>query len=777
MRNAIKTIVSKPEIALKPDSLSESYQDNEFDVTVINNSRKFTSFQIELTTPSFEEQLDENWYRIEPEICSKNPPGSKTDFHIIVTKPPIPAYNKTIDLFIKTFSIEDEKLSNSKKIQLKIGNPAKAVNLQLLNRKIKANPGQNIDIPVALTNLGSNNIDAQLECLVTINRFDISGSGKFDIERYLYPQIKPTSTETFNFSLKIPDDTKPGSYTCKVEVVSSSDIFQRDEGVIEILTPGVIEFRCKETVQEIPNQNNKESHRFTYQLEFTNNSYLKNKLIVSLQGKDVEKCEFSEVNFENILEANKDNLNKNSSIINISGTKQRPFLGWKRQLEFTALPKLESENKVEIIPKTHQLKLNVSPIIPFFWQILGLISIPLLLLLFNYFKFTGHDAPVTTVRLSNFASTVISGSSDRTIRSWEVNNNWFQNWSGLKFKSLLSLKPTKSKPDKEEIKKAIRIIRFRPGFSNQIAVGLENGEVHLWDYLSEKKKVTPENIKLINKQEKGNRVFDLEFTNNSQKLIAAYSGKIRELDLNPVSNKDSSKPQNPEIRTEFTISSLGISENSQRPLVIVGGNFNKLGFWDWQNSDNDNRNKIYHLSDNSTITNDSFPPIVGKESYITSLVIADDKNLLLTADNKGLIKSWDLNKIRNCINNQQKSNKKIIELNDCQLKSKQIIYNNQEEDFSSIRSIAITENENYLTSVGDDNHLRIWRINSNNEFSCIIYNHKKDARFNTVDIKLEKTDINQKEKELLIATGDDKSRVMLYRISNVNELRRKKCKL
>ena len=211
----------------------------------------------------------------------------------------------------------------------------------------------------------------------------------------------------------------------------------------------------------------------------------------------------------------------------------------------------------------------------------------------------------------------------------------------------------------------------------------------------------------------------------------------------------------------------------------MGGNFNKLGFWDWKNPDKNNRDKIYHLSDNSS------QAVVGKESYITSLAIADKKNILFTADNKCLIKWWDLNKIRNCISNpenQEESGKKsrIINLVNCT--DGNIIYNNKEEDFPSIRSIAITknENENYLVSVGDDKYIRVWTIDSNdsnNKFSCI-YNQKKDARFNTVDIKLERTDIKDEQKELLIATGDDKYRVMLYRISNVNKLTGKeKCQL
>ena len=46
MKSSIITKVTKRQLTLIPDSLSE---DNEFDVTVINESKKFSSFQLELT--------------------------------------------------------------------------------------------------------------------------------------------------------------------------------------------------------------------------------------------------------------------------------------------------------------------------------------------------------------------------------------------------------------------------------------------------------------------------------------------------------------------------------------------------------------------------------------------------------------------------------------------------------------------------------------------------------------------------------------------------------
>ena len=292
-------------------------------------------------------------------------------------------------------------------------------------------------------------------------------------------------------------------------------------------------------------------------------------------------------------------------------------------------------------------------------------------------------------------------------------------------------------------------------------------------------------------------MFDLEFTNDSQSLIAGYgSGAIREWNLDKRNSTNYKSVPKDETKAGFTISTLGISEKSKLydfPLVVVGGRFNRLAFWDWKNkSDNENEDEktnenkinIYHLPyDNLNGNNNrSFKQVRGKESYITSLVIAEQKELLITADNKGILKLWDLNKIRECIvthrdygNNKEYQKLGFIPLS-CtgdKILLNEIAFNKnfteqKTQIFPSIRSIAITEDESYLASAGDDGYIRVWKIKheEKKELKCL---DKKstDAKLNTIDIKL-KNNQDKKEPEILIATGDDKFRVMLHRIKDIN---------
>ena len=796
MKSPIITKVSKKELTVVPDIFSAN---SEFDVKVINGSKKFTSFQLELIAPGLEDESDEKWYKIEPEICTKNPPGSETDFHVVITKPPIPAYNKTVDLELKTLSIEDENLSNSQKIRLKIENPRKNIELKLPFKELKGNPGQEIDIPVILTNTSSKITNVKLEISGLEEVCVIKNQNSLDLQNL---QIRPTTTETLNIRCQIPSEAKPGNYNFTVTDISPNNFYQSnekdrpsDEGVLEILAHGFIEFECINKVEKIPNLQGDNKNVVSYELEFVNYTNSQEEVDVSLTGEDVDKCK-CETDKSISLKPDKDVSDEQKQSIEIKVIKKRPFFGWERQYKLLVSPKLKSDNNVAIKPNSENLTLNVSPRIPFLFQILGLISIPLLILLLNYYRVPRkHNAPVTSVSLIGIAGTVISASSDRTIRRWQVNDDFFRNQSNLKYEGILSSDDT----NKSKIEKAIRVIKFRPKTrdEDQVAVGLENGEIQLWDLSSSFG--NPKRTYLKTGDEK-NRVFDLEFTKDSQSLIAGYgSGAIREWDLDKLNSNDfkSSIPKN-ETKAGFTISTLGISEKPKLynfTLVVVGGRFNRLAFWDWQNknrseSEGDNKNEdenpinIYHLPyDNSDGDNNrSFKQIIGKESYITSLVIAEEKELLITADNKGILKLWDLNKIRECIvthrgygNNEEYQKLGFIPLN-CTRKKvllDEIAFNKnfteqETQIFPSIRSIAITEDESYLASAGDDGYVRIWKIKDEgtNEKELICLHQKStDAKLNTIDIKFKNNQDKQK-KELLIATGDDKFRVMLHSIKN-----------
>lgn len=750
MKNSITTKVSKKQLTLIPDVLSE---DNEFDVKVINGSKQFTSFQLELTARGLENESNLDWYKVEPEICSKNPPGSETDFHIAITKPPIPAYDSTIDLILTTFSIEDEKLSNSQKIKLKVESPRKKIEVQLPIKQFRGKPGETIEIPVTITNISPKFVDIKLK-LLGLEDFEIKNNN-FDL------QIKPSITQTINFFCQIPQQPTKISYQFKIEALSLNNLYQSyDKGDIEILPYGIIEFQCNNPIQSIPNETGNQANIVCYELEFTNHTYSKEKVNLSLDGKDIRKCHF-EHSDSILLQRNEHISDNDKQKIDIKVRKERPWFGWKRKYNFAISPHLQSGSEVEIKPKLDSeiLRLNVSPIIPFFLQFLGLLSIPLLILWLNYLRIPSHHtAPVTSVRLTDIAGTVISGSSDGTIRHWQFNDSLWGNQSNLTYK------------EESDITKPIRVIRSKPGSHDRVAIGLENGKIKLWDLSLKESEET-----YFKAGDEKNRVFDLEFTNDSQTLIAAYgSGAIRGWNLDKANNNNSNIPKE-EINANFTISTLGISENNDLPLVVVGGRYNKLAFWDWKNinkieSDKVEKNRkqinIYHLLSN-TVNEDRqlpFPSISGKESYITSLAIADNKELLVTADNKGFIKSWDLSKVRECIknpNNQKnKPDSQRVELIDC-IDGK-IIHNNQTEEFPSIRSIAMTKNESYLASAGDDGYVRIWEIkDKGQEISCF---HKKQtgAKLNTVDIKLRKIE-KKDEEELLIVTGDDEHRVKLYR--------------
>ena len=71
----VTAILSKKSLEFTPNNPLESSNsgfngENLFDVTVINNSDKFASFQLELSAPGVDENSRIKWYCVEPEICA-----------------------------------------------------------------------------------------------------------------------------------------------------------------------------------------------------------------------------------------------------------------------------------------------------------------------------------------------------------------------------------------------------------------------------------------------------------------------------------------------------------------------------------------------------------------------------------------------------------------------------------------------------------------------------------------------------------------------------------
>ncbi|MCY7272367.1 MAG: hypothetical protein LH702_01140 [Phormidesmis sp. CAN_BIN44] len=122
-----------------------------FDVT--NLSDRFASFQVELIADGTDASAAAKWYRVEPEICAKKPPGDRTQFKVTVIKAPIPAYETEVKITAKILSVESGKLSTTQTLFLWIDKPLKPLKVHLPFSDFKVYPGDRLEIPVIIYNL------------------------------------------------------------------------------------------------------------------------------------------------------------------------------------------------------------------------------------------------------------------------------------------------------------------------------------------------------------------------------------------------------------------------------------------------------------------------------------------------------------------------------------------------------------------------------------------------------------------------------------------------
>ena len=705
--NLIETIVSPKQLTFKPGGAPAS-----FEVTVINDSDRFASFQLEVIAAGADSNRHTDWYSISPEVSTKKPPGDSTQFHIAIKDTPVPGFVGQMDLQVRVFSME---LGNEDRVRVRLtleqgtGFPLK---LDLPIEKFQAYPGNQIEIPVLVYNPGQLSTNAVITCLKLDSTWLLEG-----LDRRL--NLPPGGQATATFLCQLPSGIEASSqlYPFTIEARHQYGSPAQIGGMLEILPTGEVKFRCTPTLHYLPPKSRglpkRKSDPVTYLLEFENASNLYQQVSVRIEGKDQPKCTVE------VIPEQADLIPGQASQLQLVVDSRRRRWGRTQKLQLVVAAVLSDQRLGEAAPPTENVELRVRPLIPFWLQIGAGLLLLLLLLLPWWWSLLprGHKGPVRSVSFNGLGDWVISGSDDQTIRQWRVRGN------RLEPAGILGT-----------TNRAVRVVRYQPVDNNVVAVALENGDIQIWDLLSRKHR------DLI--AERDDRVFDLEFTKDSRYLFSGHGNDlVLQWDLEGDRDRNSTESTQPrKQKLDFTVSDIALVGQGYKYLAIAG-RYNRLVLLNL--SGDQGGTKLPAIP---------YPRPGSQDDYISSLALAANKpHLMAVADNQGYISVWDLGQ---CLINPGMPCQQLDEWRGG-------------EDGQPVRSVALSTNGCYLTSVGDDQRLMLWPLTTDGRRASKISDGEILDRFSK---KLNSVDVKVVGEDILIASGGDDHQVRLRRERRLPEL-------
>lgn len=757
MADLVTVELSKRQLKFTPDS--ENTADSELDIVVKNNSNQFASFQLELVAPGVDPNSDLKWYTTEPKVSVKKPPGQTTRFRIRITRPPIRAYETTIPLTLRAFSVESEALATEESLSLEIKKPGRSLKIYLPNKTPTIVPGDRIEIPVVVYNLSPKYSRITLTC----SNLD---------ESWLQPgaeqvvAVDAADSESISFWCQPPADIEILSqhYEFQIEAKTSTSSYTTlEKGTLSILPWGTVDFHSSPPQRQFIRSGwHRRMSSVVYPLSFTNYSNLSHHIELSISEREQQLCELDSPESIETLEPGE------TRSLSLVSHKRSHWIGLPNRFAFRVFPALYDpisgnlHSQVQSTPAEQQFELVIPPRIPVWLQLLiGFLTLLLLYWTVLLNPSPSHAGVVNSVRFIANGSMVITGSGDRTIKSWQVDRNPWQ-------------VDVRRLHDEDKIvanaRDAVQVIRQIPTHEREIAAGLGNGEIKLWDVPSKTLLKTLLYQNTQGETPKGNRVFDLVFTRDSRYLFSAHgSGSIYQWDISQ--STSTAEILHRPIRQAspgFVISALAVSEDLPNPvnptLIVAGGRYNKLAVW------NPSANKIYQLS---YPDDGSGSQVVGQLHYVTGLAMADNNQILISADNQGYIRVWDMARIRQCVL-QQSSNSQstgtvqvngAIRLPLTALDCGKILLDQwwEDRDRQAVRSVALSQAGDYLASAGDDGRVMLWCLNAEgiHQGPGKEIHQFRGTRLNSVDIKA-------LDNMLLVASDADQNRVRLFQLNREN---------
>lgn len=701
LKEMIQSTTSVKELTFQPGGESVT-----FTVQVINTSDRFASFRVELLPAGAEASEDHRWYRLSPDISSKTPPGTTTEFQVTIFDSPSPGFVGQMNVAVRVFAMElsDETRQLVRLILLQ-GSKAVPLKVNLAIPKIQALPREEIVIPVRVINPGQ----VPADTIVELKGLPSAWFGHEVKQRIV---IKPGREMEVKFTCTIPFGIEAPSqvYSLTVEAIATDGATGTGTGSLEVLPMGHGELQCRVKTAKMPNRMRrwfKRESSVRYDVHLNNASNLQQAITLSIPNNSLPAEAMT-------LDPNPIELSpQGEQTVTVTVSKKRPFLGKIRKF---ILP-IQSEWSDERITIEHQelaLNLTIYPIVSIWWIVLvtGIVAPPLLWwnsCLNPYNRSCGHQGSVTTVQLNGTGERAISGAVDQTLRQWDMagfNTAWINQEIGIFGKT----------------DKAARVMRYKPTQNDQVAVGLENGEVQIWDLLNHKKEPL-----LRLGQQRDDRVLDVRFTPDARSLLSAHgSGRIFRWDLSAQPAGIQDKPSQT-LQLEFAIYSTSLLGDGN--TLAIGGKFNRLELWNWQTQ---KRRSIPYFKSG------------GQYDYIQTLATSEyQPYLMASGDTQGTIALWDM---KACTTDPTQP---------CRILDQW----NEGHSGAPIQSVALSRNGCYLVSGGGDAQVKLWALTAEGRRSVTLRDGLKvDESFSKKEA-IQSVDLKVIQDHITIISGSEDTQV------------------
>jgi WD40 repeat protein len=724
-----------------------------FTVTVNNDSTQFANFQIEITAAGEQRNPDYRWYKLEPEVAAAKPPGSSTEFQVFISNTPIPGFVGTVNLTVRIFS---PQLGQERRLLLRLkierDNQPTLLSVELPVREFQVYPRNSVDIPVRVQNLGQQTTNVVLH-FVGVDSSWLAGNAerKFSLDPGGYTEV--------SFPCQPPSVRQSPSqnYPFTIEANSNNGYPASVAGNLEVLPIGFVEFTSPNKHQTIPSKSrwlpNWKSDTATFELIFKNASNLNQEINIHIQGRDWRKC-----SYKTIPETANLRLGETTKVLLNVKTK-RPWVGIGKTLLLEARAELFDQRLGSTDPATQTLELERLPIIPLWLQLLVLGLIALLLALLLRSEPIMHTRSVNSVAFSGNRLSVLSGSDDCTLRLWKIHGESLKPEKNITYPTepVACEQPQKPTGLLAITNDAVQVSRFIPVENNRVAVGRDNGVIELRDVSTGEKINDNELQDQEDPSARGDRIFDLVFTQNSLSLFSGYgSGKVRLWSRTSANRQFQSKPQVIDLQNQLNLSGFQVRALTLSPddqTLVIAGNFKRVLLGSWNPSQPDNQ-----LRNLSLQTLEGLDQITGVTDFIWGVAFAPNsrEKILATSDSAGYITIWNLNQCKTVKNDSLPN--AITEV-DCQPLDRW----SASDKSSAVKTLKFSEDGRLLVSGGDDGRVVVWYLTPEYKLDQkkaakgkTIYTSSK--AINSVDVKI------IKGQENMIVSGGEDFQVKLHRV-------------